>query len=137
MINESRQRVNTRRHLRLELCSTSEHNCRLDCLGWQEIKKLFNGTYVPHILKDRILKFELPTVEHLCPRRVLGVCKDPALVILGLDHEHPETGYQDVINLCGAVLELQRDVIKEVIVRARKVCLQLSAYQGLAMILRR
>ena len=74
-----------------------------------------------HVLKDWILKFELPPVEHLCPRRVLGVCKDPALVILGLDHEHTEPGHQDVINLRGAVLEFQRDVIQEVKVRTREV----------------
>ncbi len=137
MINESWQRVNTGRHVRLELCTASEHNRRLDCLGRQEIKKLLNGTHVPHVLEYWILKFELPPVEHLCPRRVLGVCKDPTLVILGLNHEHPEPRYQDVINLRGAVLELQRDVIQEVIVRAGEVGLQLSAYEGFAMILRR
>ncbi len=113
MINEFWQRVNTGRHLRLELCPTSEHNRRLDCLGGQEIEQLLNGTHVPHVLEDWILKFELPPVEHLCPCRVLGVCKDPALVILSLDHEHAEPGYQDVINLRGAVFKLERDVIQE------------------------
>ena len=68
---------------------------------------------MPHGLEDWILKFELHTVEHLRPRGVLGVRKDPALVIFGLDHEHAESGYQDVINLRGAILDLQGDVIQE------------------------
>ena len=76
---------------------------------------------MPHVLENWILKFELHPVEHLRPSCVLGVRKDPALVILGLDHEHTESGYQDVINLRGAILDLQRDVIQEVKVRAGKV----------------
>ena len=92
---------------------------------------------MPHVLKDWILKSELPPVKHLCPRRVLSVCKDPTLVILGLNHEPPELGYQDVINPRSAVLELQRDVIQEVIVSAKEVGLQFSGYQRFAMVLQR
>ena len=68
---------------------------------------------MPHVLENWILKFELHPVEHLRPRGVLGVRKDPTLVILGLDHEHAESRYQDVINLRGAILDLQGDVIQE------------------------
>lgn len=49
-----------------------------------------------------------------------GVRKDPALVIFGFDHVHAESGYQDVINLRGAVLDLQGDVVQEVKVWPRK-----------------
>ncbi len=52
---------------------------------------------------------------------MLGVCKDPVLVILGFEHEYTEPGYQDVINLRGAVFKLERDVTEKVIVRAKEV----------------
>ena len=48
---------------------------------------------------------------------MLGVRKDPTLVIFRLDHKNPEPGYQDVINLRGAILDLQGDVIQEMEVR--------------------
>lgn len=92
---------------------------------------------MPHVLENWILKFELHSVEHLCPGCVLGVSKDPALVIFGLDHEHTESGHQDVINLHGAILWLQRDVIQKMKVRPGEVGLQLSTYQGFATVLER
>jgi hypothetical protein len=66
---------------------------------------------MPVILAQRVLGSELGPIEHLCPIAVTRIREDPALVVFCLNHEYPETGNQDVIDLGGSVLEAKRYMI--------------------------
>ena len=49
--------------------------------------------------------------------RLIRVREDPAPVVLGFDHEDAEPGDEDVVDLRGPVIECDRDVIHQVMVR--------------------
>jgi len=88
------------------------------------------------VLNKRILKSELGFEEHLGPLRVSRICKDPTLVILCLNHKDTKPGNQDVINLSGPVLQFQRDVIQQVVIRRPKIRLYCLTNKRLTTILK-
>jgi len=72
------------------------------------------------VLVERVLKLELPLEHYLSPQGRFGIRKDPALVVFGLDNEHPEAGDQNVVNLGGSVLDIKSDVVEQMVRRRRK-----------------
>ena len=63
------------------------------------------------ILNKWILKSKPCLEEHLCPLRMLSICKDPPFVILCLNDKDTKSRNQDVINLSCPIMQFQRDVI--------------------------
>jgi hypothetical protein len=54
-------------------------------------------------------------VDHLRPDGRLGVCEEPARVVLSLDYEDAAVGDQDVVYLSGPIAERQGDVVEEMV----------------------
>lgn len=67
---------------------------------------------MPVVLVKRILKAEFLAEQALCPLSALGIPEDPLIHVFCFDDEDPEFRDDDMINLCGAVVGLDRDVIE-------------------------
>ena len=84
-----------------------------------------------------VLKLELRFEYDLCPSLILGVSKNPTLVVLSLNHEYAIARNQNVVYLCRAITMFKRDVIQKVIARGTKVLLNRFSHEHFATILRR
>lgn len=103
MFDQHLQRENPIWHIRLELCVADEHDSRLNGGGGQEIEEGLNSLNVAEVLANWVLKAVLVMERDLSPRVMFGIPKNPTAVVLGLDHKHPKTGHQNVVNLsCAA-----------------------------------
>jgi len=87
----------------LELGISSEHDRRLNFFGGQEFEQVSNCAQMKMILKDWILELRLSPVDDLRPPWLLWVRKDPAAVVLRLDHENAKARDEYVVDLCCAV----------------------------------
>ena len=91
---------------------------------------------VAQVLKDGVLKFELATVRYLSPSGMFGIAKNPATVVLCFDHKYSKAGHQYVIYLSGAIPKLERNVVKQMVIRRAEVGLQFPTYKRLPIILK-
>lgn len=121
VVHKACQVEDTCRYFSLELCVPREDNDGPNGFGWQEIEEILHSPHMTKVLVDRVLKTELAVEKDLRPTGLLGVGKDPALVVLGLDDEDTVAGDEDVIDLRGAILQRERDVIQQLIVGRREV----------------
>lgn len=87
VIDKLRETKNSGRDFSFELCVSGENHNRLDAIGRKKIEQLLNGSNVPKILKNRVLKLKLPLEQDLSPLRVFAIGEDPALVVLGFYDE--------------------------------------------------
>ena len=71
----------------------------------EEFEEFPDGTNMPVVLAYRVLESELGSIQHLCPIAAPGTGKDPPLVVLRLDYKYPKSGYKDVIDLSGSILQ--------------------------------
>lgn len=135
VVHKACQVEDTCRYFSLELCVPREDNDGPNGLRWQEIEEILHRPHMTKVLVDRVLKTELAVEKDLRPTGLLGVGKDPALVVLGLDDENTESRDEDVIDLRGAVLQGERDVIQQVIVGRLEVHQDRVGNQRLAAVL--
>jgi hypothetical protein len=98
----------------LELGISCEHDRRLYLFGGQELEQVSNSAQMKKILKDWILELRLSPVDDLRPPCLFGVRKDPAAVVLRLDHESAKARDEDVVDLCCAVAERQSHMVEQV-----------------------
>lgn len=81
------------------------------------------------VLENWVLELKLLSVDHLGPVGMHWVGKEPTFVVLGLDDEDSKAGNKDVVDLGGAILQRQRDVVQKVIVGSGKLAAQGFRYQ--------
>lgn len=65
------------------------------------------------ILPDRVLEPAFFLKNDLRPLCFVGVAKNPARKVLGFNDENTRHRHENMINLCGATLGAQSDVIDE------------------------
>nr|WP_257993370.1 hypothetical protein [Cupriavidus pauculus] len=84
MIDKLPKTKNARRDVSFELGTSRKDHNLFDAIGRQKVKQLADGTNVPSILIDGVLKLKARLEQNLSPLRSLAVREDPAIVVLCL-----------------------------------------------------
>ncbi len=90
------------------------------------------------VLVKRILKFVFLSENALRPVRVSFITKNPTIHVFRLNDEHPISGHDDMVNLCGSIRRWYGDVvdihidlgIKEYLLGERSLNLTYSPFEN-------
>lgn len=103
-------------HVSFGLSSTHENDYVVNLVGCKP-EGMLNGFNVFIVLPEWILETRFPSIDDLCPFSASFASEYPSTHVFRFDHKNAEAGYDEMINLSGAVISRgQDDVIDDEIV---------------------